>query len=505
LKKPELYLTSWLFLRLLAIVYFFAFVSALIQMPGLLGEQGILPVADFLRMVSEHTEVDRYLQFPTIFWLNSSVLFLQAICLAGCVLSLLLVAGIFPGAALFILWFFYLSIVTVGQTFYTYQWDILLLEAGFLACFLFPWRSREPWLASTFLLAPVDRSYRPSKIVIWLFRILLFKLMFMSGLVKLTSGDLTWQNLTALDYHFYTQPLPTPLAFFAQAAPPDAHKVACAVMLSIELVAPFLIFLGRRARVAGAILFTFLQVLILLTGNYTFFNLLTIALSLQLLDDPIVERLLPASLSISNRASAPARGVISREQLAHGMLVGCLLLMIGFQYVSTFAEDALPPTLQGWARPFARFYLVNTYGLFAIMTTERMEIEVEGTDDGANWLPYEFPFKPGILTMAPPIVAPYQPRLDWQMWFAALGSYESNPWFLHFMERLLEGSPPVLSLLKSNPFPNHPPRSLRASFYRYQFATPQQLQATGHWWTRQFVQYYLPPIGLKPTFGETSQ
>jgi hypothetical protein len=139
------------------------------------------------------------------------------------------------------------------------------------------------------------------------------------------------------------------------------------------------------------------------------------------------------------------------------------------------------------------------------MTTERMEIEVEGTNDGTNWLPYEFPFKPGILSTAPPIVAPYQPRLDWQMWFAALGSYESNPWFLHFMERLLEGSPPVLSLLKSNPFPDHPPRSLRASFYRYQFATPQHLQATGQWWTRQFVQYYLPPIGLKPTFGETPQ
>jgi uncharacterized membrane protein YphA (DoxX/SURF4 family) len=461
-------------------------------MTGLIGESGILPATNLLHALQSEIGVERYWLFPTVAWLNSSDLFLQGICLLGCLSSLLIVAGIFSGPLLLLCWMLYLSIVTVGQDFYSFQWDILLLETGFLAVFLFPWRRFEPWLPGQFKRS---EDYCPSLCMIWLLRFLTFKLMFLSGYVKLASHDSTWSSLTALNYHYFTQPLPNPIAYWTAHLPEAAHKFSCGMLLFIELLVPFCVFLGRAARLFAAGAFVFVQILIILTGNYAFFNLLTIALAMTLLDDAALERFVPASLSHNLRRFAHrSRNVLTRTTILRGAIIAVVALFIGMSNLVLFVGRHVPGATV--TRELQNFYFASTYGLFAVMTTERKEIIVQGSDDGIIWLTYEFPYKPGALDRAPPIVAPYQPRLDWQMWFAALGDYQSNPWFMHFMAKLLEGSSDVLKLLAYNPFPDHPPKYLRAEFYRYTFTEPSELQKTGNWWKRDFVEYYLPPIGV---------
>jgi len=484
-------LIGWLFIRLLGFIYLFAFLSALVQMKGLLGETGILPGRELLQALQSQVGIERYWIFPTLAWLNCSDLFLQGIPFFGCISSLLIVAGVFSGPLLLLCWVLYLSIVTVGQDFYSFQWDILLLETGFLSIFLFPWRRFEPWLPGRFKR---DEDYRPSLCIIWLLRFLTFKLMFLSGFVKLASHDSNWASFCALDYHYLTQPLPNPIAYFANALPHNFQMFSCGAMLFIELLVPFAIFLGRTARLLAAFTFFFLQTLIILTGNYAFFNLLTLTLCLTLLDDAIMEKVMPASL-LNNlrRLARPSSALPTRATLARAVVVLAVTVFVGMLNLELFMGRRVPGS--GIAHELQNFYFANTYGLFAVMTTERKEIIVQGSDDGLHWSTYEFPFKPGALDRAPPVVAPYQPRLDWQMWFAALGDYQSNPWFMHFMARLLEGSHDVLALLSYNPFPDRPPKYLRAEFYRYTFTEPSELQKTGNWWKREFVEYYLPAIG----------
>jgi lipase maturation factor 1 len=491
-RRTQFSLTAWLFVRLLGLIYLFAFLSALVQMPGLVGESGILPAHDLLQALQSQVGMERYWVFPTLAWLNSSNLFLQAISLLGCLASLLVVAGIFTGPLLFLSWLLYLSIVTIGQDFYSFQWDILLLETGFLAIFLFPWRRFEPWLPGQFKRSD---EYRPSICIYWLLRFLTFKLMFLSGFVKLASHDSNWASFSALDYHYFTQPLPNPIAYWANTLPHTFQRFSCGTVLFIELLVPFAIFMGREARLFAASALFALQILITLTGNYAFFNLLSLALCLTLLDDAIVESILPASL-LNNlrRFTQPSPALPNKATLLRTAVVVVVAAFIAMSNLTLFIGRSIPGA--AFTRELQNFYFANTYGLFAVMTTERKEIIVQGSDDGEHWLSYDFPFKPGPLDRAPPIVAPYQPRLDWQMWFAALGDYQSNPWFMHFMARLLEGSPDVLKLLSYNPFPDHPPKYLRAEFYRYTFTEPSELQKTGNWWKREFVEYYLPPIGV---------
>ena len=355
----------------------------------------------------------------------------------------------------------------IGQTFTAFQWDLFLLESGFLAMFL---TGGPP-------------------VVVWLYRFLLFRFMFMGGVVKLASGDPAWRDLTALAYHFETQPLPSPLAWHAHHLPAPVLQLATAAVFFIELAVPFCVFLPRRFRLFAAANFVLLQASIILTGNYNFFNLLTISLCVFLLQDSDVRPLLGGRLCRRILGKPPPSG---SARLGAGAVALFSVLVCGILlWMSNTHQRPVQP-LYGLAQIASAFGLVNGYGPFAVMTTERREIVVEGSDDGQTWRPYEFKYKPGELTKPLGWNIPHQPRLDWQMWFAALGSPRSNPWFLNFMDRLREGSGPVLALLQYNPFPSHPPKYLRAGFYRYRFSTREERAASGEIWRREPLGDYLP-------------
>jgi uncharacterized membrane protein YphA (DoxX/SURF4 family) len=327
-------------------------------------------------------------------------------------------------------------------------------------------------------------------VVVWLFRLLLFRLMFFSGYVKLASGDPSWHNLTAMFFHYHTQPLPMPLAWYADQLPAWFQRGTTAVVLAIELGAPFLVFLPRRPRIAGAAFLAGLQILILLTGNYAFFNWLTIALCVLLLDDQFFERALRRGHIVRARISL---GRSVRITLA-ALTTLILPLNIG-QFKRLFFGDTEGPLsdLAHFAEPLG---IVNSYGLFAVMTTTRPEIVIQGSRDGGTWLDYSFRYKPGDLNRGMPVIAPFQPRLDWQMWFAALGSYRDNAWFGNLMVRLLQGSPQATRLFERAPFGRTPPRYVRALLYQYTFTSFTDHRATGAWWKRELLGTYFPAISL---------
>lgn len=485
-------LVRWLFFRALGLIYLIAFASIGVQILGLIGSDGILPVGDFLTWINQNFGVSGYWLTPTVFWLNSADTFVQLVPIVGVILSLLLLLGFTNRLVLLLLYVAYLSLVTAGQDFMAYQWDLLLLETGFLAIFL----------------------VGSSSIAIWLLRWLLFRLMFMSGAVKLLSGDPTWPGLTALDYHFWTQPLPTVVGWYFNQLPEWFHRISVLATLAIELAAPLLIFTPRRTRILAALPIIFLQVLIFLTGNYAFFNLLTIALCILLLDDAVIKRFLPQRLN--KRITAPK----PESRFARRILVvfaAVILFVSGFQIIGTFLQY-VPRPVGAVLEAIAPFRVVNTYGLFAVMTRSRPEIVVEGSNDGEKWMEYGFKYKAGDIARAPVWVEPHQPRLDWQMWFAAIGSYSEkpwltsrlnglnpsvafrlagygvDPWFISFMLQLQHGSPAVLALLDKNPFPDAPPRFIRARLYNYTFTDPATLASTGAWWHRDVMGVYFPAM-----------
>ncbi len=458
--------TEWLFLRVLGLVYFFAFASLAPQVRGLLGVGGVAPAGRFLAAVKEALGAQAYWRVPSVFWMNSTDEALAGVCWVGAALGFALLCGASWSGLRVVLYALYLSISVVGQDFLSFQWDALLLEAGFLAIFL----GRK-------------------KLVVWLFRWLLFRLMFMSGYVKLLSHDPTWRNLTALDYHYYTQPLPMPLAWYFQQAPEWFHRASTVGVFFVELALPFLIFAPRRLRHFGAGGMIALQTLILLTGNYAFFNLLTLGLCLFLFDDRALDWKWLRGLA--GAAAIPLRSGIALRLLA------ALIVFVGAsQILEGFLRSAPWPMafVQNLAGPFE---IVNPYGLFAVMTTERIEIVIQGSNDGQTWKDYELPYKPQDLNRRPLWVAPHQPRLDWQMWFAALGSYRNNPWFVGLMKRVLDGEPAVQKLFRVNPFPAAPPRYARALAYEYTFTNWAERKATGDWWKRTPRGEYLPAITLE--------
>jgi len=481
-ERPSYELLRRLFLRILAIIYLIAFLSLGVQVRGLVGSRGILPTSNLLEAVRIGAGERRYWALPTLAWLSASDGALRAMCFGGAAIAAAGFFGILPAFMLAACWALYLSLVAICQDFLSFQWDILLLETGFLAIFFAPWQLRTGGIRR-----------EPSRAVLWLLRILLFRLMFSSGVVKLTSGDPTWRSLRALDYHYQTQPLPTPLAWLMQQLPHGFQTLSVLVMFGIELVVPFFLFAPRRVRFWAAGLIAFLQVLILLTGNYAFFNLLALALCLTCLDDAFLHRFFPYS--------APPEGIV-REPRWKRAVVAVLFVTILFAGAEQVAGvlgfwRSLPQAAMQIFSRLERLYIVNSYGLFAVMTTTRYEIVVEGSNDGETWLPYEFKYKPGDIKRRPPIVEPHQPRLDWQMWFAALGDYRDNPWFINFMVRLLEGSPQVLALLAKNPFPGPPPRYIRAELYTYRFTDFAEWRTTGAWWRREFVRLYFPVASLR--------
>ncbi|HEY2625420.1 MAG TPA: lipase maturation factor family protein, partial [Candidatus Udaeobacter sp.] len=485
-RPPTYFWARRWFLRVLGLIYLIAFVSLWVQVNGLIGANGISPVSQFLPAVYEQLGRQAYSLLPTLSWFNYSNAFLHFLCGGGVAFSLLLVLGIAPPICLTALFVFYLSLTIAGQTFLSFQWDILLLETGFLSIFLAPWQLWEKPGQET----PVSRA------ALFLLRLLLFKLMVMSGVVKLTSGDDCWWNLTALDYHYWSQPLPTMFGWWAEQSPEWFKHFSVAFCLVVEIIVPFFIWAPRRPRLIAAGLMIFLQVVIAITGNYCFFNLLTIALCLLLIDDAVW---LGKGIRDNALGAPGGRAMPSRLSIYSAIAAIVITLPINAWLIfSAFRPDAQWPRRLAFVyEDLEPFRIVNGYGLFRVMTKDRREIVIEGSADGIDWLPYEFKWKPGNLKRAPGWCAPHQPRLDWQMWFAALGTAQQNPWFIRLVICLLEGKRDVARLFVHDPFPNQPPRYVRAILYRYRFTTAKEHRQTGAWWKRQELGEYLPTISLQ--------
>jgi len=492
LKPPTYHIARSLFLRLLGLVYLIAFVSLWTQIDGLVGDRGILPAENCLGTVKDRigirfpppSPIAHIWELPTLAWISPHDGFLNFLCAAGAVLSGALILGFAPLPVVVLLWLDYLSLYQVGQDFLSFQWDILLLETGVAAIFLAPLALRSRLLG--------DRH--PPRLAIFLIWWILFRLMLESGAVKLTWNQWailpdgtrlpnTWSSLTALDFHYWTQPLPIWTSWYFAKLPEWFQKLSVLFVFLVELVLPWLIFGPRLLRYIACSGIMLLMLLIAATGNYNFFNLLTIVLAIMLLDDKAWPRFLrrrirgidwpvlasPTRLRtfvlIPFTAIALVQGAIDlRQAIAPGM---------GPRFSLTSALD------------LEQFMLVNSYGLFRQMTEKRPEIIIEGSNDGTSWKPYEFRWKPGDLARPPRFCTPHQPRLDWQMWFAALGHLD--PWFQPFLKRLLEGEPKVLGLLAENPFPDAPPKFIHIVLYEYHFTDADERRQTGNWWRREQI------------------
>jgi hypothetical protein len=477
------WLTRFLILRLLGFVYFFAFLSLATQVLPLIGHEGLLPADRFLENVATHfgSRSKAFLELPSVFWIGISDRALVVLAWTGACLSLVVLAGLANGALLLLLWALYMSFVHIGQDWYAYGWEIQLLETGFLAVFLQPFLDPRPFPR----LAP------PSG-VLWLMRWLVFRIMVGAGAIKLR-GDSCWRDLTCLDYHYETQPIPNPLSRAFHFQPRWLHHTGVLYNHFAELVAPWFEFApGVLRRVAGAVLLL-LQVMLILSGNLSFLNWLTIVPILACFDDAILRRVLPRALvARAERASLEARA--SR---AHRVAVLALLILVGF--LSIAPVQNLLSAHQRMNTSFDSFELVNSYGAFGTVGRERNEIVFEGTDEteiGAStrWREYEFPAKPGDPLRRPPWIAPYQPRLDWAIWFAAMSAPDEYPWTVHLVWKLLHSDPGALSLLAGNPFPEAPPHFIRAQLYRYQFAPSDD--PSGAWWKRTLTGEWLPPLSV---------
>jgi Lipase maturation factor len=464
------WLTRTVFQRGLALVYLIAFLNAINQFRPLLGERGLLPVPLWVRTIPFRASLSLFYLAPKD-WAFSGAAWL------GVALSVLALAGIGErfstpiSAALWaVLWVLYLSFVNVGQTFYAFGWESILLEAGFYAIFL------------------GSRIVAPQWVMIILLRWLCFRVMFGAGLIKLR-GDPCWRDMTCLDYHYETQPMPNPLSWYFHWGPEWTHRAGVWVNHFAELVAPFGYFLPQPvASMAGLVTIGF-QCLIMASGNLSWLNLLTIVLAVPALDD----RFLAAPLRISSTELHP-------PSLSHNLAVGLLAVIVAVLSIKPVANMLSPRQIMNTT--FNPLHLVGTYGAFGGITRARYEVVVEGTSDefptvASEWREYEFRGKPTSTGRRPPQIAPYHLRLDWLMWFAAMGDYSQHPWFVHFMGKLLEGDPGVLSLLRSNPFPDHPPRYVRARLYRYEFTSPEERMRSGQWWKRQYTAEYFPAISLE--------
>lgn len=462
-------LVAWLFLRGLGLIYLAAFVSLALQVRGLVGQDGILPLGEYLEAAHAGWGIAAYWRLPTLFWLDASDAALLASAWLGVALAVLLTLGILQRVALVGLFALYLSFIYAGQIFMTYQWDMLLVETGFLAIFL----------------------TTGAGVVVWLYRFLLFRFLFLAGVVKLASGDATWQQLTALDYHFFTQPLPSPLAFYAAQLPHWLLTTATAAALVIELVAVVLIFWPRRPRMLAAALVIAFQLCIMLTGSYNWFNLLTMLLCLFLLDDRVLARVLPGGVVARITAQAPHPG---RLATAVAAMVALVVVPVGLNLVYAPLAGRNLPLLGAPTEALAPLLVVNPYGPFATTTTTRPGIVIEGSDDNNTWREYALPYLPGPIARAPTWSIPYQPRLDWQLWFAAYGSAAQQRWIERLLQRLLEGSPRVVALFAEAASPAPPPKYVRALLYDYHFADGRSPDR--RWWLRRLEGTYYPSTSL---------
>jgi len=465
LHAPDYMLARLVLQRGLGLVYLIAFLVALEQFRPLLGERGLLPVPRFL----EHAS---FRESPSLFHLGYSDRLLAAISLTGIVLSLVVVIGLpdrwpvpLTIAVWLVLWALYLSIVNVGQIFYGFGWETLLLEAGFLAAFLGPARAPVPTL------------------VVWLFRWLLFRLEFGAGLIKLR-GDPCWRDLTCLYYHHETQPMPNPLSWYFHHLPKPLHRIEVLGSHFAQLAVPILLFFPQPIAAVAGLVMAVTQFWLVLSGNFSWLNFTTIVLAASALDDRLLGRILP----VAHAAGVP---VVWFDGLV--MVLAALVIALSWRPARNLVSRS-----QMMNASFDSLRLVNTYGAFGSITRERYEIVVEGTSEeritpNTVWLEYEFRGKPTDLRRRPPQWAPYHLRLDWMMWFAALSPSYAYSWFDPLVKKLLQNDAAILRLLRRNPFPDAPPQAVRATLYKYRFTTPRERRESRAWWTRTRVGEFLQP------------
>ena len=484
--QPSFRLSRFVFHRLLALTYLVGFASLAGQILGLVGQDGLLPVEPFLARAEQFYGDRAPLLFPTVVWFWSTDTALLTLCWLGVGVSLLATAGIAPMVTYGVLWVLYLSLTVAGQTFLAFQWDTLLLEAGLLGIVYAPWG----WWPG--------RGREPSVPARWLLWTLVFKLTFLSGITKLVSGDPTWSGLTALNFHYYTQPIPTATSWFVHQLPPWVQMTSVAMMFAVELIVPFLVFAPvryRRLRAGAVLLMCLLQLAIAATGNYGFFNILTIVLCLSLLDDAHLAR----AVSFRQRSGIiheASDHVVTREPLLWRASVALVAVTIGAVSAVTFWDEVTYTRPRSeWAQPLRRaiqpLRSINGYGLFRTMTTTRPEIVIEASLDGDSWEEYRFRWKPGALDRQPGFVQPHMPRLDWLLWFAALDPNGNRHWLTTLLDRLFDESAAVLGLLENDPLPglDASPRYLRLALYDYTFTTAEERARAGRWWNREFRGY----------------
>lgn len=491
-------LPRWIFLRALGLIYYSAFFSLVFQIRGLNGPHGILPAGEYLQAVAERFGHTGYWYAPTLLWFSSSSHMLTGICWAGMIASLLLVLNFWPRGMLAICFVCFLSFVSAAQDFSAYQSDGMLLEAGFISLFFAPAGFRPGW----------GEESRPSRASLFLLVWECFRIYFESGVAKIMGGDPQWRNFTALDEYYQNGPLPTWIGWYMQHWPHWLHAATAFGTLALELGLAWLMFLPRRLRILCFLIFTPWQIGIILSANYTFLNYLVLVLGVLLLDDqtvlPWLPRFLKKSYLVTKEAKPLAPPAIEekwrkklREQLS-AVRLAFTAVMLAWIFYATLAQLVwmvkpwpLPTTPVAALEPFR---IANRYGLFAVMTRGRYEIEFQGSDDGQTWLVYPFRFKPQDPAKAPEIYAPYQPRFDWNLWFASLSSWRQEPIVVRTEQNLLRGDPDVLLLFAGNPFPHAPPRQVRAVISQYWFTTPDEMRTQGTWWKRQQLGLYAPTL-----------
>ncbi len=513
-------LPRWLFLRALGAIYFSAFFSLVFQIRGLMAPDGILPAGEYLQAVAHELGHVRGLWFaPTLLWLGSGPHVLSLLCWAGMVASLLLILNLWPRGMLAICFVCFLSFVSAAQDFSGYQSDGMLLAAGFISLFFTP-SGFKPGLGSNSL---------PSRASLFLLQWEWFRIYFESGVAKIVGGDPEWRHFTAMDEYYQNGPLPTWIGWYVQHLPHWFHAATVLMTLAFELVLVWMLFLPRRWRIVCFLIASSLQVGIILTANYAFLNYLVLALGVLLLDDRFLLHLVPArwreslsaAIKTSERSSIAVEDEESQEEPAsvkiaktsggepgpHAIEFGkywkifrlsaAAIVLSWIFYATTaeliwmFFELPLPTSPVAALEPFR---VANRYGLFGIMTRGRYEIEFQGSDDGKTWVAYPYRYKPQDPSKAPGIYAPYQPRFDWNLWFASLGSWREYPIVPRTELRLLSNDQDVLALFGKNPFPDHPPKDVRAVLWQYWFTSKAEKKKDGMWWRRQYVGLYAPTL-----------
>ena len=514
-------IARWLLLRALGLIYFSAFYSLLFQIRGLVGKDGILPATEFLEAVGHTYGAARFWFAPSLFWLSTSNAWLMAVCWVGLLASVLLVFNLWPRGMLVICFVCFLSFVAAAGEFSGYQSDGMLLEAGFIASFFVPPGFRPGW----------GETYPPTRASLFLMQWEWFRIYFESGIVKLASGDPQWRNWTAMDEYYQNGPLPTWIGYYAQHLPHWFHASSVFITFAVELGIVWMMFLPRRWRLVCFVIVTALQAGIILTANYTFLNYLVLSLGILLLDDGYLIHVLPRSWR-AHFEKASAVAVAQRPQATQPRMEPALSILDAVPQPAApqkltpathFSawKLALTSVILSWifysgtvqllwmllpnfplpTAPVAALYpfrIANRYGLFAVMTRGRYEIEFQGSNDGQNWTPYPFRYKPQDLSKPPRIYAPYQPRFDWNLWFASLGNWRENPLVLSTEERLLSNSHDVLQLFAGNPFADAPPKQIRAVLWQYWFTSLEEKRHTGMWWRREPMGLYAPVLQLGP-------